>query len=60
MRREVSTILYSAHPTHQHNELIAEANRAALLGGTFTIRHFYSEEDGWLEEFVINYPEETK
>lgn len=58
MRREVSTIIYSTLPTHQHSELLAEANRVALLGGTFTIRHFYA--DGWKEEFVINYPEVTK
>lgn len=55
MRTEISTIIYSSQPTHQHKELLAEAMRVANLGGTFSIRHFY--QDGWKEEFKINYPE---
>lgn len=55
MRTEVSTIIYSSAPTHQHQALLAEANRVGALGGTWSIRHYY--DGGWKEEFKITYPD---
>jgi hypothetical protein len=55
VKTEISTIVYSTTLTHQHNELIAEANRVGALGGTWSIRHYYDK--GWWEEFKINYPD---
>lgn len=57
MREVKSTIVYRAGDNNypQRIALLKEAERAASIGGDFSIRHFYS--DTWYEEFVIRYPE---
>jgi len=53
---EVSTILYKSNgDSSPHNTLTLECKRVAALGGSFSIRHFYT--DNWYEEFSITYPE---
>ena len=48
-----NTILYSDKSTLQ--QLLSEAERVALLGGTYSVRQYYSTN--WFTEIIINYPE---